>query len=207
MTGIKESRALELHGQEGQQIEAPDSELISRLRSGDDDAFAAIFRRHATQLMQYAQRVVKSEAIAQDVVMDVFSRIWCDRLTLSTKTRLASYLNVAVRNSCISHLRHHRVEDSVREVGAALGWAPGMSVAPLRPDEHLERREAKEVIRLALEELPPRARLILELRWFEGKSYKEIANNLGLQVKTVENSLARAMLLLRQRLHAGRDGK
>jgi RNA polymerase sigma-70 factor (ECF subfamily) len=82
-----------------------------------------------------------------------------------------------------------------------------MSVAPLRPDEDLERREAKEIIRLALEELPPRTRLVLELRWFEGKSYKEIAKELGLQVKSVENSLARAMFLLRQRLHADGESK
>lgn len=206
MTGIKDSRALEIHGK-GKQVEGPDSELISRLRAADDEAFAAIFRRHATRLMRYANRFVKSDAVAQDIVMDVFLRLWRDRLSLPLETRLAPYLGVAVRNSCINHLRHNRVEDEVRGMGTASGWAPGMSVAPLRPDEDLERGEAKEIIRLALEELPPRTRLVLELRWFEGKSYKEIAKELGLQVKSVENSLARAMLLLRQRLRVDRDGR
>lgn len=203
MTSARRPYALELPSQ-GKPLDPTDSQSVSRLRAGDEDVFTTIFRRHATGLMQYACCIVASDAVAQDVVMDVFMRLWRDRLTLPTETRLAPYLKIAVRNACISHLRHHRVENTVREIGAASGWAPGMSAAPLIPDEDLERSEAKEIIRLALEELPPRTRLVLELRWFEGMSYKEIAKELGIRVKSVETSLARAMGLLRQRL--GPDG-
>ena len=174
--------------------------LVADIRAGDEDAFDRIFRRYATPLTQYARRIVSSDAVAQDVIMEVFMRLWRDRLTLPADTHLAPYLKVSVRNSCINYLRHDRIEASVEEIGAASGWAPAMSVAPPMPDEDLERSEAKETIRLALMKLPPRMRLVLELRWLGEKSYKEIASELGMHVKSVETSLGRAMRLLRERM-------
>jgi RNA polymerase sigma-70 factor (ECF subfamily) len=80
-----------------------------------------------------------------------------------------------------------------------------MGAGPCPPDENLERRETKEIIRRAIEELPPRTRLVLELRWFRDMSYKEIARELGIQVKSVENALARALWHLRLRLQGEKN--
>jgi RNA polymerase sigma-70 factor (ECF subfamily) len=172
----------------------------SDLRARDGRAFEELFRNLAPGLTRYASRLVASESVAQDIVMDVFLRLWRDRSELPPDTRLARYLNTSVRNASISHLRHGRVEDSVRAIGTATGWTPGMGAGPCPPDENLERRETKEIIRKAIEEMPPRTRLVLELRWFHDMSYKEIARELDIQVKSVENALARAMWHLRQRL-------
>ncbi len=172
----------------------------AELRSGDGRAFEALFRHLAPRLTRYAARIVASESVAQDIVMDVFMRLWRDRLELPAETRLVPYLQTSIRNASISHLRHGRVEDSVRVMGSATGWTPGMAAGPRPPDENLERREAKELLRGAIEELPPRMRHVLELRWFHGMSYREIGRELGIQVKSVENALARAMWHLRSRL-------
>ena len=180
--------------------QSEDAVLVAEIRAGDEHAFDRAFRRYATPLMRYASRIVSSDAVAQDVVMDVFMRLWRDRLALPADTRLAAYLKVSVRNSCINHVKHERIEASVQEIGAASGWVPAMSVAPLMPDEDLERGEAKEVVRRALTALPPRMRLVLELRWLEERSYREIARQLGMSVKSVENYLGRAMRLLRNRM-------
>lgn len=185
--------------------QSEDAALAARLRAGDEDAFTGIFRRFATPLMRYASRIVSSDAVAQDIVMDVFMRLWRGRLTLPGGTHLAAYLKASVRNSCISYLRHDRIEASVEAIGAASGWAPAMSVAPLMPDEDLERSEAKEIVRRALATLSPRMRLVLELRWLGEKSYKEVAEELGMQVKSVETILGRAIRLLRQRMGGGDD--
>ncbi len=201
MTASKGSGALEIHGRR-EPVENSDSVLIASLRAGDEESFVAIYRRHVSQSIQFAHRLVSSDAIAYDLVMDVFVRLWRDRLDIPADTRLGPYLKAAVRNACISYLRHHRVEDAVRHLGTASALAPGMGVAPLAPDEEFERNEVKEIIRIVLGELPPRTRLVLELRWFEGKSYKEISRELGIRVKSVENSLARAMRVLRRRLGA-----
>ena len=180
--------------------ECEDAALVAGIRAGDEAALDRIFRRYVTPLMRYASRIVASDAVAQDVVMNVFMRLWRDRLALPADVRLAAYLKVSVRNSCINYLRHDRIEALVEEIGAASGWAPAMSVSPPMPDEDLERSEAKETIRRAFTMLPPRMRLVMELRWLGERSYKEIASQLRMPVKSVENYLGRATRLLRERI-------
>jgi RNA polymerase sigma-70 factor (ECF subfamily) len=177
--------------------EVEGSQWVHGLRAGDEHAFDQVFRWYATPLMRSAARIVSSDAVAQDVVMDVFMRLWRDRLALPTDLRLGAYLKASVRNSCIDHLRHERIETSVQAIAAASDWAPAMSASRPMPDEEMERREAKEALRRAIAALPQRMRLVLELRWLGEKSYGEISNELGIQVKTVENSLGRAMHILR----------
>jgi RNA polymerase sigma-70 factor, ECF subfamily len=179
------------------------SRLTAAIRAGDESAFDQLFRRHVTGLIHHASRIVPSEAVAQDIVMDVFARVWRDKLSIPTNTHLAAYLRVAVRNACIDHLRHDRLELSIREISAVSGWVPGMSSAPLTPDEELERSEAKELVRRAFTSLPQRMRQVLELRWLGDKSYKEISRELEMPVKSVENYLGRAMRLLRDRMGRG----
>jgi len=180
------------------------AQLVAAIRSGDERAFVQLFRRHVTGLIHTASHIVRSEAVAQDIVMDVFARVWRDRLSIPEDTRLPAYLTVAVRNACIDYLRHDRLELSVQEMSIGGGWAPGMSTVPLTPDEELERSEAKELIRHAFTNLPQRMRQVLELRWLADKSYKEISKELGMPVKSVENYLGRAMRLLRDRMMRGR---
>jgi RNA polymerase sigma-70 factor (ECF subfamily) len=185
---------------ESEAAESGPDTTAADLRGGDGRAFEELFRRLAPRLTRYASRIVTSESAAQDIVMDVFMRLWRDRRELPPETRLAPYLQTSIRNASISHLRHGRIEDSVREVGAATGWTPGVAAGPRQPDENLERREARKIVRRAIEELPPRMRQVLELRWFQEMSYKEIARELGIQAKSVENTLARAMWHLREAL-------
>jgi RNA polymerase sigma-70 factor (ECF subfamily) len=179
-------------------------QLVAAIRSGDERAFVELFRRHVTGLIRAASHIVRSVAVAQDIVMDVFARVWRDRLSIPEDTRLSGYLTVAVRNACIDYLRHDRLELSVQEMSIDGSWAPGMSAVPLTPEEELERSEAKESIRHAFTSLPQRMRHVLELRWLAEKSYKEISKELGMPVKSVENYLCRAMRLLRDRMTRGR---
>lgn len=180
-----------------------DAALLAKLRQGDSAAFDEAFRRYVTSLIDQAARVVRSQAVAQDLVMDVFTRLWRDRFSLPADTRLAAYLRVAVRNACIDYLRHDRLELSIQQISAGSGWVPGMSAPPPTPDEDLERSEAKEIVRRAFTTLPQRMRQVLELRWLADKSYKDISRELGMPVKSVENYLGRAMRLLRDRMRRG----
>ena len=173
---------------------------VAGIRDGRAGSLAEAFQHYVTPLIQHAGRIVSSEAVAQDIVMDAFLRVWRDRLTLHIDTRLGAYLHVAVRNSCIDHLRHNRLEASLRELGTSSGWSPGMSARALTPEEALERSEAKEELRRAYATLPTRFRQVLEMRWLQELSYKEIAHELGMPVKSVENYLVRAMRLLRERM-------
>lgn len=176
------------------------SRLVAAIRSGDERAFVELFRQRVTGLIHTASHIVRSQTVAQDIVMDVFARVWRDRLSIPEDTRLTAYLTAAVRNACVDYLRHDRLETSLREASIESGWVPGMSARPLTPEEEFERSEAKEVIRNAFTNLPQRMRQVLELRWLADKSYKEISRELGMPVKSVENYLGRAMRLLRDRM-------
>lgn len=177
-----------------------EAEWVAGIRAGNEDAYSQAFRAHATPLIRYARRFVSSEAAAQDIVMDVFLRLWRDRDKMPLDLRLGAYLNVAVRNSALNAAAHGRVEQSWQQRGVAEGWSPAMSAPRLMPDEELERAEAKESIRRAYSALPDRVRQVIDLRWFQGQSYQEIARELDVTVKAVDNYLAKGMRLLRQAL-------
>jgi RNA polymerase sigma-70 factor (ECF subfamily) len=183
-----------------------DDVLAAGIREGDEEAFADAFRAHVTPLVRYARRFVPTEAAAQDVVMDVFLRLWRDRASMPSDIRLGAYLNVAVRNAALNAAAHRDVELACQRRGAAEGWSPAMSAPALEPDEELERSEAKEELRRAYLTLPTRLRQVMEMRWFEGRSYQEIARELQLSAKSVDNYLAKGMRLLREVLARRRDG-
>jgi RNA polymerase sigma-70 factor (ECF subfamily) len=173
------------------------------IRDGNEEDFSAAFRAHVASLVGYARRFVRSDAVAQDIVMDVFFRLWRDRRTLRPELRLGAYLQVAVRNAALNKLAHGRVEARWRERGLAEGWSPALSAPRLAPDEELERAEAKESLRSAYTTLPIRLRQVIELRWFHGLSYQEIARELRVSVKSVDNYLAKGMHLLREAMKNG----
>jgi len=170
------------------------------IRRGDESGFAEAFRAFATPLIQFACRIVYAEAVAQDIVMDVFLKLWRNRESLPADLRLEGYLYTAVRNAALDALAHARVERASAERGIAEGWTPGMGTPGLSPDALLERAEAKEALRRAYDLLPTRLRQVIGLRWFEGRSYQEIARELRISVKSVDNYLAKAMRLLREAL-------
>lgn len=184
-----------------------EASLVAGIRGGDEEAFARAFRTHAVPLVRYARRFVHAEAAAQDIVMDVFLRLWRDRAAIPSDLRLGPYLNVAVRNAALNAAAHLRVELSWRQRGAAEGWSPATSAPVLAPDEELERSEAKEELRRAYATLPDTIRRVMELRWFEGRSYQDIARELRLSVKSVDNYLARGMRLLREAFASRREGR
>ena len=182
-----------------------EAEWVVGIRSGSDEAFTQAFRAFVAPLMRYAHGFVSSETAAQDIVMDVFLKLWRDRRSLPGDLRLGAYLHVAVRNTALNALAHARVEASWKERGAAEGWSPAMGAPQPVPDAELERAEAKEALRRAYVTLPARLREVIELRWFQGRSYQEIAREMHVSVKSVDNYLTKGMRLLRAALKEGRE--
>jgi len=173
---------------------------LTGIRNGNEENFAEAFRTFAIPLSQFACRIVYAEAVAQDLVMDVFLKLWRNRESLPADLRLEGYLYTAVRNAALDALAHARVEQASAQRGIAEGWTPGMGTPGLSADALLERAEAKEALRHAYEALPTRLRQVVGMRWFEGRSYQDIACELRISVKSVDNYLAKAMRLLRKAL-------
>jgi RNA polymerase sigma-70 factor (ECF subfamily) len=164
---------------------------------GDRRAFETIFRTHYPALAEYAQSLVGSPDAAEQVVQDVFVTLWAHRGQLTTPRNLPAYLLRAVRKRAINHLRHRRM-DTVRQVQAA---PPGTPEA-LSADREVDGAELARAIRDATATLSPRCRRVFELCREGRLTYPQIAQRLGIPVKTVETLMGRALTAVRLRLAA-----
>ena len=173
-------------------------DLARRIRDGDPVALEVLFREHYGSLCRFADRYLHERAAAEDLVQDVFTSIWAGRLRLDVKGSLRAYLFAAVRNRALN-LRKHQLVERDWERDEALPDVRLLHRAPQRPDDALEHEERSGRLRTALEALPERCRLVMQLRWDDQLSHAEIAQVMGISVKGVERQLARGLRALRER--------
>jgi RNA polymerase sigma-70 factor (ECF subfamily) len=178
----------------------PTAPLVARLRAGDRDAFEAVFRAQYGKLADYARGLVGSRDAAEDVVQEVFVALWTHRDRISTPDNLVGYLYRSVRNRGLNFLRHQRL------VG---GWRARRAAEenPEAPpaDRDVENAEIAHAVRQAVKLLSPRCREVFELSRDRGLTYPEIAETLGISIKTVETLMGRALKGVRARLAILRD--
>ena len=177
-----------------------DAALIARLRAGDVDAFEHIFRLYAKVLFDIAVRYVPVRDIAQDLVQDVFCRMWEQRIELHIRGTLRVYLYAAIRHAALDYLKHERVKQRVADTSPAVGEYPGMSEPSPLPDQQVLDHERHQLIETAINALPERQRMVFLLRWQHQLSYAETGSIMGLSQKGVESARARAFESLRAKL-------
>jgi len=170
-----------------------DAETVRLIRDGDERVFTDVVHDLAVALQAYAYGYVHSVESAADITQDVFTRLWERRATLVVNGTLRQYLFVATRLRALELLRRHRLED------ARAGHLDLKAAEPPLDDE-LERLDRFVWVTRAVDELPPRQREIVRLRWIEGLTNPLVAQRLGISVKGVEIQLTRALHTLRERL-------
>lgn len=177
-----------------------DREWIERVRAGDEAAFEAMFRTHYNNLCVFASRLVGSDAVAEEVVQDVFLRLWQQHESLEISSTVAGYLYGSVRNRALGHLRHERVDQRWREDTATLESAPAVARPSGRADDEARANELAAAIDRAIERLPPRCREAYVLRRQHHLGYAEIARVMGISPRTVEVQIGTALKALRAAL-------
>ncbi len=172
--------------------------LIDGIRAGDVAAFEQVFQAYHQHLCDFANRYVCSPAVAEEIVHDLFCAIWASREQWQVRGNLRTYLFTATRNRAVSYVRHEVVERRWRERS---DWGPAEAErhAENEGQHNLEAAERIGAVRRLLAELPERCRLALTLRWQREMSYAEIAEAMGISIKTVEIHLARGAKALRER--------
>lgn len=159
-------------------------------------AFEAVFREHYEPLARFAFRFVHDAAAAEDIVQEVFGRLWTDRHSVTISSSLRAYLYAAVRNRALNVEKHGAVIDAFEvDEGAAESIAP----APVEPDEMLDIAELHARLAEAFDALPEKQATVMRLRWREELTYAEIADALGISIKGVEKHLSRGLAALRAR--------
>ena len=163
-----------------------------RVAQGDLDAFDEIVRRHQRTAWRIAYRFLGDRAGAEDVVQDAFLRILSAAPRYKPTAAFPAYLYRVVARLCIDDIRKKRpvLTDAFPE---AVDPSPDPATARAQ-----EARNA--LVRMALDALPPRQRMAVILKYYEGLGYEEIAGAMGTTVKAVERLLGRARAALRSRL-------
>jgi RNA polymerase sigma-70 factor (ECF subfamily) len=170
------------------------NELLERLRRGDESAFDEIFRASYASLVRSAESLVRSRAVAEEIVQDVMFELWRRRDALERETSPQAYLFQSTRNRALNHLRHQRVEKRGEP------YAAGRTEMEASGPAVLVEEEIDVALRDAVAALPDRCREIFELSRTQGLKYAEIASLLGISVKTVEAQMGKALRSLRERL-------
>jgi len=179
----------------GDDAASPDTAWIERIRSGDREAFAALFRTYHARLCAYVFRLAGSEAVAEELVQEVFARIWERRLDWDPKGSIDQYLFFVAKNRALNHLKHLRVEDGSSDQVAAMIRPRAAS-----PEDQVRFVELADATQHAVEKLPARCRQIFRLSREGHLTYNEIATLLEISPKTVEVQMGRALRALREAL-------
>lgn len=162
----------------------------------DDAAFEDLFRTQYAALCGFAFRYVRSGEAAEDLVQDVFARLWASRATIQVQTSLRAYLFAAVRNRALNARKRHAIETDW-ERDEADDDVRVLHPRPPQPDELLDRSQLEAQLAAAVASLPERCALVMRLRWREQMSYAEIAETMGISIKGVEKQLERGLKALR----------
>jgi len=162
------------------------------IAAGDRSAFEALFRLHYRPLCTFAMGYVKDADQAEDLVQDLFFRLWLDRGKVSITTSVKAYLYAAVRNRSLNAVK---AGSRMRVFSEQADDRPTEEART--EDEHSERIAR---VQAAIEALPEERRRVFKLSRYEGLKYHEIAERLGISVKTVENQMGSALKTLRTEL-------
>jgi RNA polymerase sigma-70 factor, ECF subfamily len=175
---------------------------VARSRAGDAKAFESIFRLYYQHLCEFAERLLRSPDAARDSVQDVFVRIWEQRQSCRGCDNLRAYLYTAVRNRALKIIRHRGIVQRGHARMSGERASPGTGSTPATPEEHTRLVELSAAVDRAIQQLPERSREAYLLHRQHGMSYAEIAEVMGVSVRTVENHIARALRGLREALAA-----
>lgn len=176
-------------------MESSDLLVMEQIRAGNETAFDALFTAWYGKLQAYAFSVLQNEAQAEEVVQIVFCHIWEKRRQWQITSSLKAYLYGSVYHRCIDGLRRNK---HAQKYQRHVLLNTDAQAAPASGKAELKELEAK--LQYALSQLPGQCRAIFQLSRFGGLKYREIADQLGLSVKTVEANVSRALKHLRDQL-------
>lgn len=175
-------------------MEYQNNDSLTLIRQGNEAAFERVFKLYFKNLHAYAYTFIKEDIIAEEIVQNVFFRIWEKRDQLQIDDSLKAYLYRSVHNESLNHIKHQKVKSSFQEHYSNHAEASNDASATMIASE-LEIQ-----IQKAINELPQQCRIIFQLSRFEQLKYQQIADQLNISIKTVENQMGKALKVMRLKL-------
>ncbi len=160
-----------------------------------ESGFETLFRELYAPLQRYASGLTGDEAQAEDLVQEVFLKLWQQKEQVQTIGNVRAYLYRSVHNNAMNVHQHEKVKEKYQAYMSTRTAQHADS-----PSNTLAGRELKAQIFKAMNAVPEKCRAIFFLSRQESMSYKAIAEQLGISVKTVENQMSKALKILREEL-------
>ncbi len=171
------------------------SDGLEQFSISDLASFETLFRQYYQMLCTYAYRFVNDTDTAEEIVQELFYKIWEKREELQIHVSVKSYLFSAVHNRCLKFIEHKNVEARYRNY-----YLQHESEVDTENHTHSNVGELQVIIDQTLDSLPERCGRIFRLNRFEGLKYHEIALKLSISIKTVEANMGKALKMLRKNL-------
>ncbi|MGV8137101.1 MAG: RNA polymerase sigma factor [Mangrovibacterium sp.] len=172
------------------------TDLVKLLKNGDMSAFDIIYKKYSRRLYGFVFRYVKQEADTEEIVQEVFMKIWQSRDKINIYSSFESFLFTVAHNATVNLLKKRATEQKYVDHVKSLQHID--ETYELTYEIHY--KELKQKFQDLLRELSPRQKEIFQLSREEGLSHKEIAEKLGISVYTVKNHLVTAFSFLKSKL-------
>lgn len=170
--------------------------LQQRLSRGDETAFQETFEIYFKVLVLFATKFSLDKETAEDLVQDVFVKLYEQKDKLQFHSSLKAFLYQSVRNKCIDLIRSTKTREKHHvEIKA------GTDVEGLNSEELMLQSELEEKIYHSIKQLPDQCQLIFKMNRFEGKKNQEIADELNISKRTVETQISKALKILREDIY------
>jgi RNA polymerase sigma-70 factor, ECF subfamily len=172
-----------------------DREEITRLKKGDFEAFDQLFEKYSQRIYHFAFGYLKSKEEAEEVLQDVFLKIWEKRYSLNEDLSFKAYLFTITYNS----LKKTVLKTAKRE-NAYLDLRNEMDIFQNEPEDFFEFKQFQHTISELINRLPARRKQIFMMSRIDGKPNNQIADELSISLKTVENQISEAKVFLKENL-------
>lgn len=170
----------------------PEKNLLCQLRSGDMQAFDILYYRYSQIIYANILKFLKDETTAEDLLQDVFLRIWENRSKIDPEQSFAAFLFTCSRNITFNFKRRLKLE-----MESEVHLAYGISESENTIDRILDAKEAMVLVEALLSRLPNQRQKIFRLSKLEGKSYQEISEEMGISIATVRDHIVKANKFIR----------
>ncbi|RPH28913.1 MAG: RNA polymerase sigma-70 factor [Bacteroidales bacterium] len=168
---------------------------IKKSDKSDQQSFEAIFRELQDDVYRFLYYIVKDADAAEDLLQDVFMKLWENRKNINADQSLKSYVMTIANRQALNYIRHQKV---VGKFQAELAFDNNSSQSP---DFILEDKELEQYFNAALEKMNSDTRAIFLLSRLDNKKYSEISEQMNLSIKTVESHISKALSIIRQTIN------
>lgn len=175
------------------EIQEPGVVLITANQA--TEAFESLFKTHFKSLYAYAYTIVKDDMVAEEMVQNVFFKIWEKKERIDIHAVTIAYLYKSVYHESLNYLKHQKVKAAYQ---AHTSYQ--MKNQSDNASKKVMLSDLEQQLNIALSELPEQCRTIFQMSRFEELKYQEIADRLGLSIKTIENQMGKALKILRIKL-------